>query len=127
MLGNMKTLTLLACSFIVTTAFGHMAWSDAPKVTQVSSERSGMGWKISVTLTHPDTGWEHFADGWEILDRLGNQIGYRELMHPHVNEQPFTRSLFDVMIPDGEREIFIRTRCSEHGWSDDLIKVTVNR
>lgn len=98
-------------------------WADTPEITKVSVSKPDMGWHFDVTLLHPDTGWEHYADGWEVLDADGNRLGYRELHHPHVHEQPFTRSLRGVMIPDGVRTVFIRAHCSEHGWSDKTYKV----
>lgn len=103
------------------------AFADDPVVRHVEARKSGMGWRINVTLSHPDTGWDHYADGWEVQDAAGHRIGYRELMHPHEHEQPFTRSLFNIMIPDGTREVFIRPRCSQHGWSKTLTKVTLRR
>lgn len=103
------------------------ASADDPVVQHVDARKSGMGWRINVTLSHADTGWEHYADGWEVQDAAGNRLGYRELMHPHVHEQPFTRSLFDIMVPDGTRELFIRARCSQDGWSDHLTKITLRR
>lgn len=84
-----------------------------------------MGWRFNVTLKHPDTGWGHYADGWEITDAAGNQIGFRELMHPHVEEQPFTRSLQNVMLADGMKTVFIRARCSQDGWSEAAYEVTL--
>ena len=87
--------------------------ADPPEVVSAHAEKSGMGWRIEVTLRHDDTGWDHYADGWEVLDEAGNRIGLRKLHHPHVNEQPFTRSLPSVMIPDGVRKIFIVAHCSK--------------
>ncbi|PIE14187.1 MAG: hypothetical protein CSA70_02550 [Rhodobacterales bacterium] len=89
-----------------------MVVADTPEVLDVKTTRSGMGWRIDVTLSHPDTGWDHYANGWEVLDAEGNHIATRELIHPHVKEQPFTRSLSNVMVPDGVRVIYIRARCS---------------
>jgi len=123
----MKRLIRLFCFATAANALVGAAMADEPMIETVSAEHSNMGWKIAVTLSHPDEGWDHFADGWEVMDRLGNQIGFRELMHPHVQEQPFTRSLFDVMVPDGERVIFIRARCSRDGWSDRMTKVVLER
>jgi len=76
-----------------------------------------------VTLSHPDTGWDDYADGWEVLDADGNSLGIRELAHPHVNEQPFTRSLSGVEIPADATVIFVRARTNLDGWSDDLFEV----
>lgn len=85
-----------------------------------------MMWSVHVTLEHPDTGWDHYADGWEIYDAEGNLLGKRELMHPHVNEQPFTRSLNGMVLPDGTREIFVRARCSVDGWSGEKTRVELS-
>ena len=52
-----------------------------------------IGLRISVTLAHPDTGWDHYADGWQVIGTDGVELGLRVLHHPHVTEQPFTRSL----------------------------------
>ena len=103
------------------------ARADDPVIEHVEAQRSGMGWRITVTLSHPDTGWDRYADGWAVLDADGNRLGFRELMHPHVHEQPFTRSLFDVMIPDGASQVFLRARCSEDGWSESLTSVPLRK
>ncbi|MDF1802331.1 hypothetical protein [Thalassovita sp.] len=100
-----------------------VARADSPFVENVEAKRVDMGWRISVTLLHPDAGWDHYANGWEILDTAGHRLGYRELMHPHDHEQPFTRSLSNVMLPDGTREVFIRARCSDDGWAHALTKL----
>ncbi|MDX8351596.1 hypothetical protein [Cognatiyoonia sp. IB215182] len=95
------------------------AFAEPPTVLDVTVQ----GDRISVTLDHPDTGWDHYADGWEVLDADGNSLGIRELAHPHVNEMPFTRSLSGVQIPDGTTSLFIRARCNVDGWSDELYEV----
>lgn len=101
--------------------------ADAPKVMGAEAQRVGMGWRIDVTLEHSDTGWDHYADGWRVEDEKGNTLATRELMHPHVEEQPFTRSLFNVMLPDGMKEVWIRARCDKDGWSETRTKVTLHR
>lgn len=102
------------------------AAADGPEVIDVAVSKAGMVWNISVTLQHGDTGWAHYADGWEVLDARGTRLGYRELLHPHVEEQPFTRSLHGIVIPDGTREIFIRARCSQHGWVREVTRVELS-
>jgi hypothetical protein len=74
-------------------------------------------------MEHPDIGWDHYADGWEILNEDGERIGYRLLHHPHVNEQPFTRSLTNLDLPDGTRTIYIRAHCSVDGWGSEKIRI----
>lgn len=95
------------------------AFADPPTVLDVMID----GDRVSVTLDHPDTGWDHYADGWEVLDASGNSLGIRELAHPHVNEMPFTRSLSGVDIPAGTDVVYIRARCNVDGWSDALFEV----
>lgn len=102
------------------------ALAGDPVVKGVTVEKVGMLWNVHVTLEHRDTGWDHFADGWEVLDKHGKKLAYRELMHPHVKEQPFTRSISGVVIPDGTREIFIKPHCSVHGWSKTLMRVELS-
>ncbi|MEL7027071.1 MAG: hypothetical protein AAGO57_07585, partial [Pseudomonadota bacterium] len=71
-----------------------------------------------VTLRHGDTGWDDYADGWRVELADGSVLGTRELLHPHVNEQPFTRSLSGVEIPDGTNEVFIRASTNVDGWGE---------
>lgn len=96
------------------------AFAGGPEIVAATAERSGMGWKISVTLVHGDESWENYADGWEVLDMAGNRLGLRELMHPHTPDRPFTRSLPSVMIPDGTRKVKIRARTKADGWGDHI-------
>ena len=118
-----KPFLVLALGGLLALAVAAPLRADFPEILKATAERNGMGWRIDVTLKHPDTGWDHYADGWDVHDANGKKIGYRELMHPHVDEQPFTRSLVNLMLPDGTREVFIRARCSVAGWSGEPIKV----
>ena len=92
------------------------AAADAPLVETIT-QSSG---RFSVTLSHPDTGWDHYADGWRVELADGTVLGTRELAHPHVNEQPFTRSA-RIMVPDGVTRVFIRARCNLDGWNADSV------
>ena len=119
----MKHIPILFAALIAAAP----AFAEAPKVVKAVAHATGMGWNFDVTLAHPDTGWDHYADGWEIVDAEGQVFGTRILHHPHVEEQPFTRSLRQVMLPDGTREVFIRVKCSAHGWKDSGFKVSLSR
>ena len=81
-------------------------------------------WRFEVTVQHPDTGWDHYADRWDVLAPDGRVLGTRVLLHPHEHEQPFTRSLGGVFIPDDIKEVTIRARCSVDGY-DGGAEVTV--
>ncbi|MCY4333618.1 MAG: hypothetical protein OXC60_02980 [Litoreibacter sp.] len=99
------------------------AWADQAKVENATARKSGSTWTFEVTISHPDTGWDHYADGWAVLAPDGTELGYRKLHHPHENEQPFTRSLSGVSVPDALSEVKIRAHDSVHGWSDQLYTV----
>ncbi len=101
------------------------AFADVPTIEQAKARQGGSGWSFDVTLSHPDTGWDHYADGWEVLDQDGNVLGHRTLVHPHVNEQPFTRSLSGVVIPDGTERVFIRAHCLVDGWGEQMFEIVL--
>jgi hypothetical protein len=95
------------------------ALAKPPVVTAAAARLNGASWSFEVTLTHPDTGWKHYADAWRIETPDGTVLGERVLTHPHVDEQPFTRSLSGITLPDGLHQIVIRPRCSTDGWASD--------
>jgi len=67
--------------------------------------------RIDATVKHGDTGWDHYADRWDVVAPDGTVIGSRILHHPHENEQPFTRSL-TLAIPANITEVSIRAHDS---------------
>ncbi|VAW69974.1 hypothetical protein MNBD_GAMMA09-1701 [hydrothermal vent metagenome] len=73
---------------------------------------------FDVSIRHADEGWTHFANGWEILTPQGELLGRRVLAHPHVKEQPFTRSLRNIKIPAAVDSVVILAYDSVHGKSD---------
>lgn len=95
------------------------------EVVAAQAMRNGDGWSFSVTIRHGDTGWDHYADGWAIEAPDGTQLGYRKLLHPHVDEQPFTRSLSGVKVPDGLGVVHVRAHDSLHGWSEDRFEIVL--
>ena len=93
-------------------------------VVEVVVEASGRGvYHFAVTVAHEDTGWEHYADRWEILDGNGRILGTRTLHHPHVNEQPFTRSLTGVEIPGHIEGVTVRAHDRLHGLGGKVVYV----
>lgn len=95
-------------------------------IRSVEFTEVGSGWKVRVTLEHADTGWEHYADAWRIVDSKGTELAKRVLHHPHVNEQPFTRSLAGVKIPADVTQVYIEAHDKVHGWSKDRVKVDLH-
>ena len=93
------------------------------EVVAVEMEQAGASWTIRVTLRHADAGWDHYADAWRLVDASGKVLGTRVLHHPHVNEQPFTRSLSGVQIPGKLTKVYVEAHDKVHGWSKDRVKV----
>ncbi len=72
-------------------------------------------WTFHVTVAHPDTGWEDYADGWDVVLPDGTVAKpdpdspfTRLLLHPHETEQPFTRSQSGIIIPAGISTVRVR-------------------
>ena len=78
-----------------------------------------------VTVRHADEGWEHYADRWEVLTLDGEVLGTRELAHPHENEQPFTRSLRGVPVPEGVDDVILRAHDSRHGYGGEMMTIAL--
>lgn len=80
---------------------------------------------FDVTISHSDSGWDHYVNKWEILDEKDELLGTRVLHHPHVDEQPFTRSLSGVKIPENIKKVKVRAHDSVHGYGGKEISVNL--
>jgi hypothetical protein len=110
-------------AILVTLLLAGPASADPVDILAATARNDGATWSFDVTLAHPDTGWDHYADAWEVLAPDGTSLGIRELAHPHVDEQPFTRSLSGVAIPEGLDHVLIRARCLVDGWGEARFRV----
>ncbi len=102
------------------------ALADDPVIENVTAKQSGDTWRFDVTVSHPETGWDDYADGWRVLDMDGGELGMRVLHHPHENEQPFTRSLSGVAIPKGTAQVQVQARTNVDGWAEKTFVVDLN-
>jgi hypothetical protein len=91
----------------------------------IAVEVTGDGpYTFAVTVSSPDTGWDKYADEWRVESESGEVLGVRELTHPHVDEQPFTRSLRDVKAQAGST-VFVAARDSVEGYCGERFAATV--
>lgn len=112
---------LAGLSFTLGTAMAGEA-----DVLAVEATETGDGvWSFSVTVEHADDGWEHYADAWVIISPDGKILGERVLLHPHDNEQPFTRSLGNVPIPEDVIEVIVRAKDLVHGFGGKEMTVSL--
>jgi hypothetical protein len=87
-------------------------------------------WTFHVTVRHPDTGWEDYADGWDVLTPDGTVLKpdpdspfTRLLLHPHETEQPFTRSQSGIVIPPDVTRVRVRAHDLVDGYGGREVAV----
>jgi hypothetical protein len=107
------------------TAATAMAEGCADVVAATAERRSDGSWTFDVTVSSTDTGWEKYADAWEVRSPTGEVLGTRELTHPHETEQPFTRSLSGVAIPEGTAEVTIAAHDSVLGFCGEVFTLAL--
>ena len=101
------------------------AAADPAEIVSAEATPGADGWRFDVTLRHADTGWDDYADGWRVEAEDGTVLATRELLHPHIQEQPFTRSLGGVPIPEGARAAWIAASTSVGGWEGQRLEVVL--
>lgn len=101
---------------------------DYAQVRRVVARRASDGtWRFDVTVEHNDEGWDHYADLWQVVHPETLEVyGERVLLHPHVNEQPFTRSQSGITIPADQTTVLVRARCETHGFGGRAVLVDLS-
>ena len=94
-------------------------------VVNVDVRASNGRFDFEVSVRSADTGWDKYADAWEVRGADGVILATRELVHPHETEQPFTRSLNGVDIPDSLSNITVIARDSVLGFCGESITVSL--
>lgn len=91
-------------------------------------------WTFHVTVFHPDTGWDDYTNGWDVVTEDGkvlkpdpDSLFTRLLLHPHVDEQPFTRSQGNIVIPEGVTRVIVRANdlVDGFGGQEVLVDLTI--
>jgi len=95
-------------------------------ISAIANAAGNGRYHIQVTLRHTDSGWEHYANAWRVLAPDGSILGERRLLHPHVDEQPFTRGL-TITIPDEVTEVEIEAQDSRHGIGRQRFRIRLHR
>jgi len=103
-------------------------------VTEVYAKEEADGsWTFHVSVTHEDVNWYDYADGWDVVLPDGSTVKpdpfsmfTRALRHPHVEEQPFTRTQKGVILPEGVDKITIRAHDKKNGWGGKEVVVDLN-
>jgi len=112
---------------VLASIFVSPALANEVEIVKTRFEKAGKTWTVDTTLRHQDSGWDHYADKWRVVDQQGKVLGERVLLHPHENEQPFTRGESGIEIPDTTTVVFVEAHDKVHGWSHQRVRVDLLR
>jgi hypothetical protein len=100
--------------------------ADEVEIVDAKASRTGEdSYRFDVSIRHADIGWKHYANQWQLYTSDGQLLGTRTLHHPHVDEQPFTRSLDNIKVPQGVISVVIRAKDSVHGMSPQKFELVL--
>jgi hypothetical protein len=99
-----------------------------PDVLAGEATQTGDGtWTFNVTLSSPYDSPERYADAWRVLGPDADEYGVRILTHDHAAEQPFTRSVSGIAIPEEVETVTIQGRDQVSGWGGTTIDLILPR
>ncbi len=117
----------IAVCFLLCLPWAAAQAGEADVVGAEAAQESDGTWRFRVTVRHGDEGWDHYADRWQVETLDGRVLGTRVLLHPHENEQPFTRALGGVIIPPEVDEVLVRAHDSVHGDGGATVTIELSR
>ncbi len=101
------------------------AQAASAHVIDVKIRQTAAGaYNFDVTVRSDDNGWKQYADAIEVLTPDGQTLLKRRiLLHPHDTEQPFTRDVYGVAVPQGMTSVLVRARMKPDGYTGDTMTV----
>ena len=87
-----------------------------PDVLAAEVTESDGSYTIAATISSPYDSEDRYADAFRVVGPDGAELWVRELTHPHADEQPFTRTLAGIEIPEGITEVTVEGRDLRNGW-----------
>ena len=104
--------------------------ADADVLNVKAVQTAKETWTFHVTVAHLDNGWDDYADGWDVLLPDGTVLKpdpgspfTRLLLHPHDNEQPFTRSQSGIIILTDITQVTVRAHDLVDGFGGQEVVV----
>ncbi len=123
-----STIAGVPISAIAQSAAGTLVSSQQfPDViaAKVRPARAANTFDFDVTLSSPYDTPQRYADAFRVGDGSGRWFGERILFHDHADEQPFTRDLYGVKIPEGVKEVLVQGRDQKFGYGGKTMKITL--
>jgi hypothetical protein len=124
----MKHLTRPALTLAAVLASIPGALAGKADVIDAKASKAADGtYNISVTVASDDTGWDKYADRWEVVAPDGTVLATRILAHPHETEQPFTREQSGINIPPGISKVIIRAHDKVEGFGGKELTINLGK
>jgi hypothetical protein len=98
---------------------------EFPDIVDATASATNGVWTFQVTVSSPYDSADRYADGWRIVGPDGSEYGFRLLTHNHASEQPFTRSLAGIGIPDDVEVVTIEGRDQLNGFGGGTFELTL--
>jgi hypothetical protein len=98
-----------------------------PDIIDATAKQTNLGWTFDVTVSSSYDSADRYADAWRIVGPDGTVYGTRELAHDHAAEQPFTRTIQAVEIPDDVDVVTIEGRDQANGWGGGTFELALSR
>lgn len=100
---------------------------EFPDVLEAVVEPASGAFDVDATISSPYDTPERYADALRVRSEDGTVYGVRELTHDHASEQPFTRTLTGLDLPDDVDEVVVEGRDQANGWGGATVTVEVPR
>lgn len=127
--GSAGPTTTESRSVDTTVSVPDVAASDAPvgqlcaSVIDAEATKNGDTWTFALTVRSDDISTTEFGDSWELRTLEGEVIATRVLAHEHMNEQPFTRSMSGIVIPEGITTVIGVAHHSVGGYCGETLEI----
>lgn len=80
---------------------------------------------FDATVSSPYDTPQRYADAYRVMGKGGVVYGERTLFHDHADEQPFTRDLYGVTIPQGIKAVVVQARDRKYGYGGKTLQVAL--
>lgn len=120
-----QRISALAIALALSTAPLAAGAAEADVLIATAQKQSDGSYRISATVRRDDTGWDHYADAFDVSLPDGTVLGTRVLHHPRETEQPFTRSLSGIQVPAGVKTVIVRAHDKVHGYGSKEFRLNL--